>query len=173
MEAAITNIANNESVAPFISRQLIQRLVTSNPSPAYVGRVAAKFNNNGSNVRGDLKAVIRTILLDPEARRPTAGTASGHGKLREPVIRFLHLLRGTNGFSETGIYPIEGLASPEYGVGQLHFYSPSVFNFYPPNLRRQRLCPNRKRNGSLQTQIGNKNDRRQHTIYRKTAAVFP
>ena len=142
LAAALDNIANNESVAPFISRQLIQRLVTSNPSPAYIGRVVAKFNNNGSGVRGDLKTVIRTILLDAEARRPTAGTASGHGKLREPLVRFLHLLRGTNAFSPTGIYPIEGLASPDYGVGQLHFYSPSVFNFYPPDFAPQGLNAN-------------------------------
>lgn len=139
LQAALDNIANNESVAPFVSRQLIQRLVTSNPSPAYIARVVAKFNDNGAGVRGDLKAVLRAILLDAEARNPSAGTAASHGKLREPLIRFLHLLRGTNAFSENGIYPIQGLESSEYGVGQLHFYSPSVFNFYPPDFAPQGL----------------------------------
>jgi uncharacterized protein (DUF1800 family) len=139
LEAALDNIANNESVAPFISRQLIQRLVTSNPSPGYISRIVAKFNDNGGGVRGDMKAVISAILLDTEARNPQTGTSSGHGKLREPLIRFLHLMRGTNAYSESGIYQVQGLESSEYGVGQLHFYSPSVFNFYPPDFAPQGL----------------------------------
>lgn len=139
LKQALDNIANHPNVAPFISKQLIQRLVTSNPSPAYVGRISAKFNNNGSNVRGDLKAVVKAILLDAEARNPVATTAAARGKLREPLIRYLHLLRGTNATSTNGVYPLDGLASTEYGVGQLHFYSPSVFNFYPPDFAPQGL----------------------------------
>jgi uncharacterized protein (DUF1800 family) len=90
---ALDNIFNHPNVGPFISKQLIQRLVTSNPSPAYVQRVAAVFNNNGANVRGDLKAVARAILLDPEARYGQFHSVDTFGKLREPLLTLTHYWR--------------------------------------------------------------------------------
>src|SRR5207253_823743 len=80
------------NVGPFVAKQLIHDLVTSNPSPAYVARVATKFNNNGAGVRGDLKTVVEAILLDPEARGDTK-TAPTYGKLREPVLFLCNMLR--------------------------------------------------------------------------------
>jgi hypothetical protein len=90
---ALDNIFNHPNVGPFISKQLIQRLVTSNPSPAYVQRVATVFNNNGSSVRGDLKAVVTAILLDPEARVGQFQNVTTFGKLREPLLTLTHYWR--------------------------------------------------------------------------------
>ncbi|MBA2341180.1 MAG: DUF1800 domain-containing protein [Pyrinomonadaceae bacterium] len=126
---ALDNIFNHPNVAPFISKQLIQHLVTSNPSPAYVGRVAAVFNNNGAGVRGDLKAVVRAILLDAEARGD-AKTDQTYGRLREPVQFVLNTLRTLSAASDG-----YGLLDQTRGMGQNVFYSPSVFNFYPPNYK--------------------------------------
>jgi uncharacterized protein (DUF1800 family) len=93
---ALDNIFNHPNVGPFISKELIQRLVTSNPSPAYVSRVATVFNNNGSSVRGDLKAVVQAILLDPEARYGQWRSADTFGKLREPLLTLTHFWRDMN-----------------------------------------------------------------------------
>jgi len=82
LKTALDTIAGQANVGPFIGRQSIQRLVTSNPSPAYVGRVAAVFNNNGTGQRGDLKAVVKAVLLDSEARRPANASDTARGKLR-------------------------------------------------------------------------------------------
>ncbi|MCH2222462.1 MAG: DUF1800 family protein, partial [Dechloromonas sp.] len=87
LEIALDTLFNHPNVGPFIGRQLIQRLVTSNPSPAYIARVARAFNNNGAGVRGDMKAVIRAVLLDPEARDAAKLADGNWGKLREPVVR--------------------------------------------------------------------------------------
>ena len=133
VDAAIANICAHPNVAPFISRQLIQRLVTSNPSPAYLTRVATVFNNNGSGVRGDLRAVVSAIVLDPEARAATLPT--NFGKQREPVIRFANFLRGLNAKSASGRNSIHYLDSADNGLGQSPLLSPSVFNFYSPNFR--------------------------------------
>ncbi|QQS44798.1 MAG: DUF1800 family protein [Acidobacteriota bacterium] len=130
---ALDNIFNHPNVGPFISRQLIQRLVTSNPSPGYVYRVAQKFNNNGSGVRGDMKAVIRTILTDYEARSLDVVANQGYGKMREPVLRFSHLLRAFNYTCPCGTFPIYWMDSPEYAIGQNPLRAPTVFNFFEPN----------------------------------------
>jgi uncharacterized protein (DUF1800 family) len=130
MTAALQNIFNHSNVGPFISKRLIQRLVTSNPSPEYVGRVAAVFADNGSGVRGDLKAVVSAILLDPEARRgddPTQAQAAD-GKLKEPVLFITSLLRGMNGVTDGA-----SLADQASNMKQSPFFAPSVFNFYPPD----------------------------------------
>src|SRR6185436_10160450 len=102
---ALDTLFAHPNLPPFVSRQLIQRLVTSNPSPAYVGRVAAAFANDGGGVRGDMKAVLRAILLDPEAR-DTAGAAAAQsfGKLREPVVRFLNWARAFGANSPSGLW---------------------------------------------------------------------
>lgn len=128
LNQAIDNIFNHPNVGPFISRLLIQRLVTSNPSPAYVGRVAAVFNNNGQNVRGDMKSVIKAILLDPEARGEVK-TDPAYGHLREPVLYVTGVLRALNATSDGDLSPQTNT------MGQNLFYSPSVFNYYSPNYK--------------------------------------
>jgi uncharacterized protein (DUF1800 family) len=125
LDDAINNIFNHPNVGPFIGRQLIQHLVTSNPSPAYVSRVAGAFNSDAQGVRGDMKAVIREILLDPEARGDEK-TSPGYGKLREPVKFIAGILRALDGKSD-GIFP----SSQSTAMGQGVYSAPSVFNFYP------------------------------------------
>ena len=132
VENAIDNIFNHPNVGPFIGRQLIQRLVTSNPSPAYVGRVTAAFNNNGSNVRGDMKAVIRAILLDDEARNAYIAGNTIFGKLREPVVKFIHLHRAFGAVASGGYYDVWDLGDTD-ALGQSALRAPSVFNFYSPD----------------------------------------
>jgi uncharacterized protein (DUF1800 family) len=127
LNAALDNIFYHPNVGPFIGKQLIQHLVTSNPSPAYISRVAAVFNNNGSGVRGDLKAVVRAILLDPEARGDVK-TEQDYGHLREPILYALNVIRALNGISD-GVW-LRGQMS---NLGQNLFTSPSVFNYYPPD----------------------------------------
>jgi uncharacterized protein (DUF1800 family) len=130
LTAALQNIVSHPNVGPFISKQLIQHLVTSNPSPAYVSRVTAVFNDNGSGVKGDLKAVVTAILNDSEARRADDPTQiqSSDGKLKEPVLFMLNLLRATNAKSDGA--NLQNYAS---NMKQEPFESPTVFNFYPPD----------------------------------------
>jgi len=132
LETALDNIFRHPNVAPFISKLLIQRLVSSNPSPAYVGRVATVFNNNGSGVKGDLRAVVRAILMDTEARTVPAD-ATGRGKLREPLLRVVHLWRALGATNRTGrvqdwYIHWPGNTIPQYALG-----SNTVFNFFLPD----------------------------------------
>ncbi len=129
---ALDTIFAHPNVPPFISRQLIQRLVTSNPSAAYVGRVAAVFANNGSNVRGDLTAVVRAILLDSEARNDAGTGAAAGGKLREPVIRLTNWARSFGATSTSGLWPIGDTSSSSTRLAQSLGRSSSVFNFFRP-----------------------------------------
>ena len=119
---------------PFIGRQLIQRLVKSNPSAGYVGRVTAVFNNNGSGVRGDMQAVIKAILLDDEARNSTHITDPAHGKLREPFFRFTQLVRAFHYTNPQGKFWDAGW-NVESDLRQFMFNAPSVFNFFSPGYR--------------------------------------
>ena len=135
MHDALDDIFNHPNVGPFIGRRLIQRLVTSNPSPAYIARVTAVFNNNGAGVRGDLGAVVKAILLDPEARDETKVNDASFGKQREPVIRFANFLRGTRAASPSGFTDIHYLNSPDDALGESPLLSPSVFNFFSPDYR--------------------------------------
>lgn len=128
LKIALDTLFNHPNVGPFIGRELIQRLVSSNPSPAYISRVAAAFANNGSGVRGDMKAVIRAVLLDPEAL-----DASTQKKLREPVLRLANWMRAFKGKSSSGFFPAWPTDDPSTGLGQSALRSPSVFNFYRPN----------------------------------------
>ena len=130
LEAALQNIFNHPNVGPFICKQLIQKLVTSNPTPDYIARVVQVFNNNGQGVRGDLKAVVQAILLDSEARRgdDPSKLQSSDGHLREPLLHIMAVLRATNTTTDG-----TNLMYYAYNMGQYPFYSPSVFNFYPPN----------------------------------------
>jgi uncharacterized protein (DUF1800 family) len=129
LKEALDRLFYHPNVGPFIGRQLIQRLVTSNPSPGYVSRVAAAFNNNGYGVRGDMKAVIKAILLDDEARRP--GANSG-GRVREPVLRQANWMRAFYASSVSGKYSLWSMDDPVSGFGQSVLRAPSVFNFYRP-----------------------------------------
>ena len=132
LKTALDTLFNHPNVGPFIGKQLIQRLVTSNPSPAYVARVTAAFNNNGAGVRGDLRAVVKAILLDDEARSPAGLTQGGFGKLREPMLRLVQWGR-TFGLNSTyGSWKIGNLSDPGSRLGQSPLRSPSVFNFFRP-----------------------------------------
>jgi len=130
LKTALDTLAAHPNVGPFIGRQLIQRLVASNPSAAYVGRIAAVWADNGAGVRGDLKAVIRAILLDSEAR--TASASPGAGKLREPLQRFLQWGRSFGATSPNGLWNIGNTSDPATRLGQSPLRSPSVFNFFRP-----------------------------------------
>lgn len=125
---ALDTIFAHPNVGPFISQQLIQRLVTSNPSPGYVYRVASIFNNNGQGVRGDLGAVVRAILMDYDARGPSK-TGQGSGHLREPVLRVTSVLRAFEASTPTGKFSITGLSA----LGQTPLRAPTVFNFFSPD----------------------------------------
>jgi len=124
---ALDNVFEHPNVAPFVAQRLIQRLTASNPSPAYVERVARRFENDGTGVRGNLAAVVKAILLDEEARSTTA-TDRG-GKLKEPLLRMTQLWRAYGGRAASGSFAMSNPASM-FGQGPLQ--SPSVFNFYSP-----------------------------------------
>ena len=130
MKIALDTLFAHSNTPPFVSRQLIQRLVTSNPTPAYVQRVATVFENNGSGVRGDLRAVIRAILLDSEARNDAAAASSTtFGKLREPVLRVTGWARAFAAKSPSAAWAIgdtSGFLAQSIGR------SPSVFSFFRP-----------------------------------------
>ncbi|MEQ1579032.1 MAG: DUF1800 domain-containing protein [Steroidobacteraceae bacterium] len=129
LAAALDNIVNHPNVGPFIGKQLIQKLVTSNPSPQYVERIARVFNNDGTGQRGNLGAVVKAILLDSEARNAPASTTAG--KLKEPLLRLTQVLRAYNAQASSGRYFItpQQLAT---SFGQAPLNSPSVFNFFSP-----------------------------------------
>ena len=129
---ALDTVFNHANTAPFVCKQLIQRLVTSNPSGAYVTRVANTFINNGSGVRGDLKAVVKAILLDTEARDMANVSSASFGKLREPVVRFLNWARAFKATSASDAWSIGDLSDPATRLGQSPMRSGSVFNFFRP-----------------------------------------
>jgi len=140
LNGALDNIFNHPNVGPFICRQLIQHLVTSNPSPAYVQRIAAVFANNGSGVRGDMKAVVTAILLDSEARRgddpSTANPGDGH--LQEPVLFIAGIYRALGATTD-------GTNLPYFAgtMGEPPLEAPSVFNFFSPSF----MIPGTQLNG--------------------------
>ena len=138
LEQALDNIFEHPNVGPFISRYLIQRLVTSNPTPAYVGRVASVFNNDGAGERGNLAAVVKAVLLDTEARNGHKSNSDEFGKLREPVLRLTQLFRAFDaqpGPIADGIYMPRGRSIDRIDqvVGQAVMKSRSVFNFFYPD----------------------------------------
>jgi uncharacterized protein (DUF1800 family) len=136
LQAALDNIATHANVAPFIAKHLIQKLVTSNPSAAYVRRVATVFNNDGTGRRGNLGAVVRAILVDAEAR-PASSTASppvAPGKVKEPLLRLTQFWRAYGAHAASGKAGVarnfSGGVNAVFGEGP--GLSPSVFNFYSP-----------------------------------------
>lgn len=130
LNSALDIIANHSNVAPFFCKQMIKKLVTSNPSNAYVSRVVSVFNNNGNGVRGDLKSVFSAILLDPEARNLSNINNPSFGKVREPMLRFIQWGRTFSLNSKFGYWKIGDRSS---NFGQSPLRSPSVFNFFRPN----------------------------------------
>ena len=129
LKRALDGLFNHENTPAFISRQLIQRLVTDNPSPAYVYRVSEKFRNNGSGIRGDLGAVVRAILTDYEARSPVVTDDPGYGKLKEPLLRFTGILRSFGATSTSGRNRQDNVQT---SLQQAALRAPSVFNFFEP-----------------------------------------
>jgi uncharacterized protein (DUF1800 family) len=139
LKDALDNVFNHPNVAPFIAKQLIQKLVTSNPSPGYVQRIAQVFANDGSGKRGNLAAVVKALLLDTEARSTPTGTAvATTGKVKEPLLRVTQLLRAYNAraasgrITVTGNFIVGGALSPSATTGEGPQQSGSVFNFFSP-----------------------------------------
>ena len=131
-KAALDGLFQHPNVPPFVSKQLIQHLVTSNPSPGYVQRVATVFADNGSGVRGDMKEVVRAILLDPEARDDGVVASQTFGKLREPVVRLVQWARAFKVTSPTNAWPFGNTNSTANRIGESPGRAPSVFNFFRP-----------------------------------------
>jgi len=129
LNTAIDNLFNHPNTGPYVCTQMIHHLVTSNPSPPFIGRCAAVFANNGSGVRGDMKAVITAILLDPEARGDVK-TDPNYGHLREPVLLMTHLLRAFNA-SGDGVLVTNSPNSYSGALGQSVFNPPTVFSYFP------------------------------------------
>lgn len=129
LDIALDNLFNHPNIAPFIGKQLIKKLVTSNPSPAYVARVSAIFNNNSQGVRGDLGAVIKAILLDQEAMDGTSSNVN-FGKVREPILRAVHLWRAFDASSPNDRFQFNW---PDYAFAQAPLSAHHVFNFFSPD----------------------------------------
>jgi uncharacterized protein (DUF1800 family) len=134
LKIALDTIFNHPNVPPFFCKQMIQHLVTSNPSPTYISNCSAVFENDGTGVRGDLKAVITEILTDPEARDSAADFANPHyGKVRESLLRYMEWARAFTAQSRTGSYDNGSTEDPIYGLGEMSLRSPTVFNWFAPN----------------------------------------
>ena len=133
LKIALDTLFNHPNVGPFFGKQMIQRLVTSSPTPAYVARVAQAFNDNGKGVRGDLSAVFAAVLLDDEARSPAGLSQTGFGKLREPILRFTQWARTFGLSSAKGSWKIGDLSEPATRLGQSPLRPPSVFNYFRPS----------------------------------------
>jgi len=123
-------LVNHQNTGPFIVKRLIQRLVTSNPSPGYVYRVSQVFANDGTGTRGNLAAVVKAILLDYEARSPAMLSTSSYGKLKEPLLRQTALYRAFSAQAVDGRIPV---FTPDSTLGQAALRSPTVFNYFLPN----------------------------------------
>ncbi len=133
LRIALDTLFNHPNTGPFIGEQLIKRLVASDPSRAYVGRVAAAFANNGAGVRGDMKAVIKAVLLDPEARDPAKTSEPTWGKLREPILRFGAWLRAFNANNSINRLSLWGYNDPLNNLAQRPLRPPSVFSYFRPD----------------------------------------
>jgi uncharacterized protein (DUF1800 family) len=144
MKIALDTLFKHPNVGPFIGRQLIQRLVTSNPSPGYISRVSAAFEEiPGVRPRGDMKAVIQAVITDPEALDPTTDrpdlvpaytyNSDNAGKIREPVIRLANWIRAFHIVSKSGKYLVGRTDNTSTSLGQTPMRSPTVFNFYRPD----------------------------------------
>ena len=133
IEMAVEHIFRHPNVGPFIGKQLIQKLVTSNPSPANIKKVAETFNDNGKGVRGDMAAVFKAILLHPEARSCESLQSPTQGKLQEPLVRFLERARNYKVIPDANNKIFTDGGSARWNFDQNYMQAPSVFNFYQPN----------------------------------------
>jgi uncharacterized protein (DUF1800 family) len=134
LKLALDTLFNHPNLPAFFSKQMIEHLVTSNPSPAYINRVAQVFKNDGTGVRGNLQAVITAILMDPEARDTATDTTNPqYGKVREPLLRYSEWARAFTAQSRTGSYDIGSAEDPIYGYNEMWLRSPTVFNWFAPN----------------------------------------
>lgn len=156
LRIALDTLFKHPNVGPFIASRLIQRLVTSNPLPAYVRRVAAVFADNGEGVRGDMAAVVKAILLDAEARGQSRQPANVRGKLREPVLRFAQWARSFSAASTDGNWRVP-FTWDETTLGQMPFGAPSVFNFYTPSFVPEGSALNSARLAAPEFQLVNHN----------------
>lgn len=132
LRIALDALFNHANVGPFFARQMIQRLVTSNPAPGYVQRVATVFADNGRGVRGDLNAVFRAIWLDDEALAVANVTSNSFGKIREPILRLAQWARSFGASSKTGNWTVASTSDPANRLSQSPLRSASVFNFFRP-----------------------------------------
>jgi uncharacterized protein (DUF1800 family) len=133
LKIALDTLFNHPNLPAFFSKQMIQHLVTSNPSPAYINRVAQVFKNDGTGVRGNLQAVITAILLDPEARDSATDIGNPqYGKVREALLRYTEWARAFTAQSRTGSFDIGSTEDPIYGLGEMWLRSPTVFNWFSP-----------------------------------------
>ena len=132
MAMALDAVSAHPNVAPFFARQMIQRLVSSNPSPAYVQRIAAVFSDDGNGVKGNLAAVFKALLLDDEARSATVAAGSSAGKLREPMLRLAGWARAFGVTSPSNAWALGDTSDAATRLGQSPLRSPSVFNFFRP-----------------------------------------
>jgi len=132
LKIALDALFNHPNVPAFFGRQLIQRFVTSNPSPAYVSRVAAAFISGTSGARGDMQSILSAVLLDPEAQTPSDSLSPSAGKVREPVLRLVQWARTFNATSKSGQWAVGDTSSDAYRLGQSPLRSPTVFNFFSP-----------------------------------------
>ncbi|MEZ0267298.1 MAG: DUF1800 family protein [Phycisphaerae bacterium] len=149
LDQALDNICQHPNVAPFIARRLIQRLVTSSPSPGYIYRVSQVFENDGAGVRGNLRAVVKAILLDYEARSATNALTQGYGKVREPLVRTAQIIRALQPYSTgvatgytSGTFPYWRLQGTTTDFGQTPYAALTVFNFFMPDVSVPLLLKN-------------------------------
>jgi uncharacterized protein (DUF1800 family) len=133
LDGALASIFNHPNVGPFVCRQLIQHLVAGNPSPAYVARVSSVFANNGNGVRGDMQAVIRAILEDPEARAGDTDPEFDSGHLREAMLYLANILRGLGFTNTSSVGDYSNLSNYTSPLGEKPYNAGSVFNFFPPD----------------------------------------
>jgi uncharacterized protein (DUF1800 family) len=133
LAGALTNIFQHPNLPPFICQQLIQHLVKSDPSPAYISRIAAVFMNDGSNIRGDMQAVFTAIFTDPEARAGDTAPQPGDGHLREPILWTTNVMRGLGYVNVDANDYWENLSIKTLALNERPFQSPAVFNFFAPN----------------------------------------
>ncbi|MGA9670026.1 MAG: DUF1800 family protein [Terracidiphilus sp.] len=134
LKFALDTIFNHPNLPPFFCKQMIQHLVTSNPSPGYISRCSGVFKNDGTGVRGNLKAVITEILLDTEARNSATDFANPqYGKVRESLLRYTEWARAFTAQSRTGSYDQGSTEDPIWGLGEMSLRSPTVFNWFAPN----------------------------------------
>lgn len=134
LKIALDTLFNHPNLPPFFCKQLIEHMVTSNPSPAYINRVASVFVDDGTGTRGNMQAVIAAILTDPEARGTAAAVANPqYGKVRESLLRYTEWARAFSAQSRNGGYWIGSTEDPIYGLGEMTLRSPTVFNWFAPN----------------------------------------